>query len=218
MKTVAALLGVSLAFLVTPADLLAQDNQPPASAPIGGSTTSAANPAPFTLSQQYRYALKEAFNPARLLLMTASAAMDQARDVPRAWGGGSAAFGVRVASHLGSDLLEEHIAFGISALDHEDRRYLRLGEGSDWARTRHALRHAFIVQNERGGTMPAYSNFVADFGTPFIAQQWSPSGLRGTLLWRGGALGLGMDVAANIWREFAPDLMKRHHPKEPSNP
>jgi hypothetical protein len=217
MKKSAALLGISVVLLLTPAGLLAQDDPP--SAPTADASASAKTAPPMTLSQKYVYAVKDAFDPTRLLFITTRAAVDQASDNPKPWGGGGASYGARVASRLGSDLVNESIAFGVSAVDHEERRYFRLGENSSgWNRTRHAVRRAFIAQSEHGGEMIAYSNFISSFTTPFVAQAWRPGGLRGSRELRSGSISLGMDAASNLWREFMPDFTKRHQMRKSSNP
>jgi hypothetical protein len=239
MKKLAALLGVTLAFL--PAALLAQEDSRPApssasasNAPApssaiespamgltAGSAISATNPppAPLTLPQKYTYALKDAFQPARLLYLFARAGQDQANDSPKPWGGGLNAYAVRVASRVGSNLVKENIAFGVAAVDHEERRYFRLGESSSgWTRTRHAVRRAFIARSENGGEMLAYSNFISAFSAPFITQAWRPDGVKGGRELRGGSISMGMNAATNLWKEFVPDFTKRHQMKKSLNP
>jgi hypothetical protein len=218
MKKVAALLVVSLTLLV--GGLLAQEAESSSAMSLtAGPAPVVATPAPMTLSQKYTYAVKDAFDPARLLKITIRAAVDQANNNPGPWGGGSGSYGLRVASHLGSDLVNESIAFGVSAVDHEERRYFRLGESSStWTRTRHAVRRAFIARSEHGGEMPAYSNFVSSFSTPFVAQAWRPGGVRGSRELRSGSISMGMDAAANLWREFIPDFTKRHQMRKSANP
>jgi hypothetical protein len=241
MKKVAALLGVTLALL--PAGLLAQAASPPVpssasalNSPVApsastsdssamgltaGSAMSATNPppAPLTLPQKYTYALKDAFQPARLLYLFARAGVDQANDSPKPWGGGTNAYAVRVASRVGSNLVKENIAFGVAAVDHEERRYFRLGESSSgWLRTRHAVRRAFIARSENGGEMLAYSNFVSAFSAPFITQAWRPDGVKGGRELRGGSISMGMNAATNLWKEFIPDFTKRHQMKKSVNP
>jgi hypothetical protein len=223
MKKAAALLGVVLAFLLTPAGLAAQEE--PSSVPAMGLTadstpsTTAPPPPPLTLPQKYTFALKDAFQPARLLYIVTRAATDQAADAPSKWGGGADAYGVRVASRLGSSLIKENIAFGVAAVDHEERRYFRLGESSSgWVRTRHAVRRAFIARSEHGGEMLAYSNFISAFTAPFITQAWRPDGVKGGRELRGGSISMGMNAATNLWREFLPDFTKRHQMRHSSNP
>jgi hypothetical protein len=35
---------------------------------------------------------------------------------------------------------------------------------------------------------------------------------------RGGSIGMGMNAATNLWREFLPDFSKRHQAKPSSTP
>jgi hypothetical protein len=218
MKKVSAFLGVSLALLLAPAVLSAQDDSSASAFTPQADLKVATTPAPLTLGQKYGFAVKDTFDPAHLLLITTRAAVDQASNSP-GWGGGSGSYGMRVASRLGSRLVDENIAFGVAAVDHEERRYFRLGETSNgWARTRHAVRRAFIAQSERGGEMPAYSNFIASFSTPFVAQTWRPGGVRGMRELRGGSIGMGMDAASNLWREFMPDFTRRRTMRKGANP
>jgi hypothetical protein len=110
---------------------------------------------------------------------------------------------------LGRSFLRQNIAFGVGALDHEDPRYFRIGQGGVWKRTRYAIGHAFVVRNDNGSPMPAYSRFVADYSMPLLAQLWRPEAFRtGRALGIGSAL-VGSDAAYNIWREFLPDIRKK---------
>ena len=65
-------------------------------------------------------------------------------------------------------------------MDHEDPRYFVSGSGGPWKRTWYSMVHEFVVHNDNGTMMPAYSRFVADYGMPFIAQQWRPGRFRTT--------------------------------------
>ena len=57
--------------------------------------------------------------------------------------------------------------------------------------------------------MPAYSRLAADYSTPFLAQTWRPETFGVARGFRGGTIGVGMDVGPNLWQEFWPDLKKR---------
>jgi hypothetical protein len=166
---------------------------------------------PLTLEQKFTYSAKKVFGPGAILSATLHAGLDQADKEPTDWGMGSDAFGVRMASRFGRSLIRQNIAFGVRAIDHEDPRYFVLGHGdTNWKRTRYAMVHEFVVRNDNGTMMPAYSRLVADFGMPFIAQQWRPTrfqtvpeGLRA------GSCALALGAAFNVGREFWPDIRKR---------
>jgi len=165
---------------------------------------------PMTLGEQYRYSLNKIVGFPALLSATLHATFDQADKEPHDWGFGSDAFGVRLASRFGRSLVRQNLAFGVRAFDHEDPRYFVLGHGSPWQRTRYAVVHTFVVRKNDGSMMPAYSRFVADYGMPYIEEQWQPGHLRtfpeGL---RAGTVALGIGTGMNIGREFWPDIRRK---------
>jgi hypothetical protein len=165
---------------------------------------------PLSISQKYLYSVNKVLGPGHLFAMSLAAGLDQAFDRPSTWGGGSDAYGVRIASQLGRSLVRESIAFGVRAADHEDPRYFVLGHGGAFKRTRYAVAQTFVVRNDSGGRMPAYSRFVADYGMPFIAEQWRPTRFRTTgRELRAGTTALGFGATCNIIREFWPDVKRK---------
>jgi hypothetical protein len=170
-----------------------------------------ANPAndayvPLTLWQNYAWSLNQIFGPGELFVVAARTAFDHSRSNPSSWGGGAEGYAMRAASRLGRVAVRQEIAFAVRALDHEDPRYFRSPRAGGWNRVRYAVGRTFVVRNERGGTMPAYSLLVADFATPFIAQTWRPEPIDAGRELRGGAVGIGFAVAGNLGREFWPDI------------
>jgi hypothetical protein len=198
--------------LLSCAVLSAQDEQTvdpdPATDPI---TPGPANDGyvPLTLWQNYAWSLHQILGPGELFVVAARTAFDHSRSQPSIWGGGSEGYATRAASRLGRVAVRQEIAFAVRALDHEDPRYFRSPRSGGWTRVRYAVGHTFVVRNERGGTMPAYSLLLADFATPFIAQTWRPEPINAGREFRGGAVGIGFAAAGNLGREFWPDIRKR---------
>lgn len=166
---------------------------------------------PLTLGQNYAWSIHQMFDPGRLFLVAADAALDHSANNPSAWGQGSEGYAVRVASHLGHEVVRENIAFAVRAFDHEDPRYVRSSEAGLRKRVGHAAGHAFLARNERGGTMPAYSLFVAGFATPFIAQTWRPEPINAGRELRSGSMAIGLAATGNMYEEFWPDIRKKLH-------
>src|SRR5580658_2591223 len=113
--------------------------------------------APLNLKQKYLYSMGEIFGPDRLVAVAGYAILDQLGVRPVQWGKRPSSLAVRFASHFGDSLLKHNIEFAVRALDHEDPRYFRSGHGRPWTRVGHAVVHTFVVHNDRGGWMPAYS-------------------------------------------------------------
>jgi hypothetical protein len=164
---------------------------------------------PLTLRQKYAYSFKQIFSGPRAVSLLTHAAYDSASRTSDGWGSGMDAFGVRLASRFGRSLLRQNIAFAVRALDHEDPRYFPSESHTPWKRAKDAIAQTFVVRNDSGKLMPAYSRFVADYGMPFIAQQWRPPGTR-TIGegFRSGSAALGGAVGLNVAQEFWPDLKK----------
>jgi hypothetical protein len=161
---------------------------------------------PLSLGEKYLYTFDRVLGPGALFADGIHGLFDYALDRPHQWGTEGSSIGLRAASVFGRSFLRENIAFGVRAFDHEDPRYFRSGQGNLLSRTRYAAVHTFLVRKDSGGTMPAYSLFVAGSTMPFLAQSWRPeefSAARGV----GGAFGImGFAVVANLWNEFWPDI------------
>jgi hypothetical protein len=164
---------------------------------------------PLTPDENFRYTFHRVFSPGKLFLYGMKASMDQERTVPDKWGEGTEGWSERYADHFGRALIRENMAFGVRALDGEDPRYQPSQEHGVWKRSKHAIAGAFAVRGRNGRLMPAYSRFVSDYATPFIAQQWEPEPLSASRALGSGTAAMGMAVASNLSLEFWPDVRRR---------
>jgi hypothetical protein len=179
--------------------------------PFSPSTESsnATDYSPLSPTQKYLYSVNQVFTGPVWIGFAVHSAIDQFRDTPNQWGRNADSFGMRMASHFGTSLLRETTAFGVREADHEDPRYFRSGEGSNWSRTKFALKRTFMVHNDRGSIMPAYSSIIADYATPFLVHEWRPERFTPAIGFRNGTISLGIGAATNVWREFWPDVRKK---------
>jgi hypothetical protein len=166
---------------------------------------------PLTLRQKYVDSLTQIFGFPELVDVTAHTAIDQAKDRPSVWGTSAGSFGVRFAAHLGRGLVRENGAFAVRALDHEDPRYFPSNSINARKRARDAVVHTFWVRRDDGTMMPAYSRFLADYGTPFVERQWRPEPFRASMGLKVGTLSLGIGSLVNLGQEFWPDVRKKLH-------
>jgi hypothetical protein len=163
-----------------------------------------------TLGEKYRLSLKRTFDPVEIFRLSTSAAINHWRNYPSEWGQGWDAFGVRVASQLGQQLVREQLEFGVWAADHEDPRWYRSDLTGVWPRTRYAIVHTFITKSDSGNTMLAYSRFVGDYGAGFISRQWYPDRFHTAGQgFEAGTISLGFDMGMNVVREFWPHRRDR---------
>ncbi len=168
---------------------------------------------PLTLGEKYQFSLNKVIGTGALTTVALKASMDQMLDRPHAWGPGIDSYAVRTASYFGRSFVRQNLAFGVRALDGEDPRYFRSGRGTKWERSKYAIAHTFMVRNDSGGSMPAYSLMVSSFATPFLANQWRPDRCMAGREVGAGFGGLGIAAGSSILQEFLPDIRQklRHH-------
>jgi hypothetical protein len=173
----------------------------------------AAQPAPVyappTLKQNFQYGFNRVFSPGKLLLFGVEAAMDQERELPGNWGQGMPRYSARYADRFGRALIRENVAFGVRALSGEDPRYELCRESGIWKRSKHAVTSSFVVRGRNGHLMPAYSRFVSDYATPFIAERWQPERYHASHALTVGSGGIGVAIVSNLGSEFWPDIRRK---------
>jgi len=102
---------------------------------------------------------------------------------------------------------------------HQDPRYFRRGEGSGWSRLKYAVGQIFWTHTDSGGTQFNFSEIVGNSTAVAISNIYYPDnrtvGNGASKL----AVQIGVDMAANILKEFSPDLdralSRKHRPKAP---
>jgi hypothetical protein len=89
---------------------------------------------------------------------------------------------------------------------HEDPRYFRRGEGSGWSRLGYAVRQIFWTHTDSGGAHFNFSEVLGNSPAAAISNLYYPDNR--TFGGNAAKVGLqiGVDMAANILKEFSPDL------------
>jgi hypothetical protein len=140
------------------------------------------------------------------------AAVDQWRDRPSEWRQGWGAFGERYASHIGQYAIQRSIMFPVQAVDHEDTRYFRSKRTSYKGRLGDAFLHTIWRHSDRGGMMPAYSEFLGDYGAAALSRLWWPQRFHhGSAIFVAGSDTILIDAGINVLHEFAPDVKRWLH-------
>ena len=149
-----------------------------------------------------------------------TAGIQQARGVPREWGGGMRGYGRRFGSDYGQFVIANSLqSAGNAALGYE-ARYDVCRCGGFWPRTRHAIARNFLTytrtERERRPAIPLY---VGSLGAGMISSVWLP-GHRNP--WKEGAysalIQAGLGSGVNWASEFAIEILRKitdnRHPKE----
>ena len=176
---------------------------PPASGSGPGSTTWQK----MTVKEKVSYDAHHVFEVDNLVFAGIGAAFDQARDRPAQWGQGWGPFAERYASHVGQYLVQRAIFSPVRAIDHEDVRYIRSKHERYDARLGDAFLHTIWRRSDDGGMMPAYSEFIGDYGAAAVSRLWWPSNYhKGSSIFVAGSDTILIDGAINVFHEFTPDL------------
>jgi hypothetical protein len=165
-----------------------------------------------SVEEKLRYDARHLFEVDNLVFAGVGAAFDQARHRPDEWGQGWGAFSDRYASHLGQYIVQRSIMFPVQAIDGEDTRYFRSKREGYGGRLGDAFLHTIWRHDDSGGMMPAYSEFLGDYGAAAVSRMWWPQRFHtGRAIFVAGSNTILIDAGINVLHEFAPDMKRWLH-------
>jgi hypothetical protein len=164
------------------------------------------------VKEKLRYDWAHLFDAENVVFAGIGAAIDQARDRPSEWGQGWGPYFGRYGSHLSQYVVQRSIMFPVQAIDHEDTRYFPSTRTSYKGRVGDALLHTVWRHNDSGGMMPAYSEFLGDYGAAAVSRFWWPDRYHtGSAIFLAGTNTLLIDAGINVFHEFTPDILRWLH-------
>lgn len=132
------------------------------------------------------------------------AGVDQVRNKPAEWGGGTRGYEKRAASNVGEFVIQEGVTEGLAAELKRPLDYPRCGCTGTTHRIGHALLGG-VADEEPGGAYVFAVPRIAGAYTGALAQaSWLPSGStnRARLVLVNGTTSLAIGVAINLFHEF----------------
>ena len=159
----------------------------------------------------------DAFGPYAFLSAVTVAGVQQARNRPPDWGQGWGAYGQRVASDYGINLVTQTTRYGLAELFREDTLYYRCECTGFGRRLEHALISTVTARRGADGHRTfSFSALVAPYaGTEAAALSWYPSRFDAMDGFRMGNINLAVQAGYNIAFEFIyggpHTLLARHH-------
>lgn len=221
-------------FLVTSSLVAAQQPDPPPQQPGVLKGTAGANPnppeskrifwiipnyrtsptlhpyKPLTPKQKFTIATQDAFDRGTFVLAALFAGLGQVRNSNPSFGQGAAGYGQYLGTAYADFVIGDYMTEAIyPVLLHQDPRYFRRGNGSTHSRLFYAMGQIFITHGDNGRTQFNFSEIVGNSTAVAISQAYYPD----NRTWHDAAIGLssqlGVDMAANILKEFWPDLDRK---------
>jgi len=169
---------------------------------------------PLTVRQKFKVASEDAFDPGTFALAGIFAGEAQLNNSNKSFGQGAAGFaqyyGTAYADFAIGDFMTEAV---FPSLLHQDPRYFRKGTGSGWSRLGYAMSQIFITHGDSGRTQFNYSEIVGNSVAVAISNAYyKDNRTAGDGV---SALGvqLGVDMGANVLKEFWPELERKLHRK-----
>jgi hypothetical protein len=159
----------------------------------------------------------DAFGPYAFISAVTVAGIQQARNRPPDWGQGWGAYGDRVASDFGINLVTQTTRYGLAELFREDTLYYRCECTGFGHRLEHALISTVTARRGADGHRTfSFSALAAPYtGTEAAALLWYPSRFDAMDGFRMGNINLAVQAGYNIAFEFIyggpHTLLAKHH-------
>lgn len=184
----------------------------------GQALASSAPPDPISMSASARagWVLSSTVGFVPISTLTIESGLETWSNSPKEFDTHWTGFGERVGSKLATSAVSNTMEASLGSLWGEDPRYRRLGKGSFSMRIKHSLAMSVSAENASGGTMPAYSRYIAIPSSRFISNTWLPASQQtlGSTFSRVGFAFLRR-AAGNTFQEFWPDLRRHLHKAPP---
>ncbi len=171
-----------------------------------------------TAGEKFKLASEDAFDPGTFALAAVFGAQSQLSNYNRSFGQGAAGFGRYFGAAYGDLVVGDYMTEAIfPALLHQDPRYFRRGTGSGWSRLGYAMKQTFWTHTDSGTMHFNYSEILGNSVASAISTAWYTDNRdAGSVVSRLGVQ-IGVDTAANVLKEFWPDIARKLHRKHVEN-
>jgi hypothetical protein len=156
---------------------------------------------------KFRIAAEDSFDRGTLALAALFAAEGQLTGSTPSFGHGVGAYARYAAASWGDLVIGNFMTEAIyPTLLRQDPRYFRRGTGSGWSRLGYAVGQIFWTHTDSGGTQFNFSEIVGNSTAVAIGNAYYPDNRTVSNNLSKLGMQIGVDAAANILKEFWPDL------------
>jgi hypothetical protein len=172
---------------------------------------------PLTTGEKFKIASEDAFDRGTVGLAALFGGEAQLTNANRSFGQGAAGFGRYFGTAYGDLVIGDYMTEAVfPALLHQDPRYFRRGTGSGWSRLGYAMGQIFWTHRDSGGTQFNYSEVIGNSTAAAISTAYYADNRTAADGVSKVGMQLGVDMAANILKEFWPDLERKFRRKHRS--
>ena len=165
---------------------------------------------PLSPAEKFKIAAQDSFDRGTFLLAAAFAGeSDLSRSNP-SFGGGAAAYGRYLGTAYADFVIGDFMTEAIfpTAL-HQDPRYFRQGAGTPLSRLGYSMGQIFWTHMDSGRESFNYSEVIGNSAAVAISNAYYPDNRDASDAIVKLATQLGVDMAANILKEFSPDIYRK---------
>jgi hypothetical protein len=165
---------------------------------------------PITAREKFKIARQDTFDRGTVALAAAFAGESQLNNDNRSFGQGVEGYAHYFATAYADFAIGNYMTEGIyPSLLHQDPRYFRRGKGKFLSRLGYSASQIFITHGDSGHTQINFSELAGNSTAVAISMAYYPENRDvGDAV---SSLGtqLGVDMVANILKEFAPDITRK---------
>lgn len=167
---------------------------------------------PIAVRQKWNIATADTFDRGTFALAALFAGESQLTNSDRSFGQGVKGYAHYYVTSYADFAIGNFMTEAINpTLFHQDPRFFRKGRGSVGSRFVYAAGEIFLTHGDNGHRQFNFSEVLGNSTAVAISMSYYPE--QRTAADAIGKLGaqLGVDMAANILKEFAPDIMRKFH-------
>jgi hypothetical protein len=195
----------------------ASDDRPPAESkrlfgivPNYRTSPSLTSYEPIKTSEKFKVASEDAFDRGTIALSALFGAESQLTDANRSFAQGGAGFGRYFGAAYGDFVVGDFMTEGIfPTVLHQDPRYFRRGTGSRWSRLGYAAGQIFWTHSDSGRSQFNYSEVLGNATAVAISDAYYVNNRTAADNVSKLGMQLSVDMAANVLKEFWPDLERK---------
>lgn len=165
---------------------------------------------PLTPEEKFRIATEDSFDRGTAALAALFAGEAQLTNSTPAFGQGAKGYarylGTSYADFVIGDMMTEAI---YPVILHQDPRYFRRGTESGWSRLAGAAGQIFLTHTDSDRTQFNFSEIIGNSTAVAISTAYYPANRTATNAVSKLGVQFGVDMAANILKEFWPDLNRK---------
>jgi hypothetical protein len=171
---------------------------------------------PISAREKFVIATQDSFDRGTVILAAAFAGQGQLTNANRSFGQGAAGYGRYFGTSYADFVIGNYMTEGIyPVILHQDPRYFRRGAGSGWSRLRYAIGQTFWTHSDSGRMQFNYSEILGNSTAVAISNAYYQDNRDAASALTKLGTQIGVDLAANVLKEFSADLNRKLFRKHP---